>query len=446
MSVSRPRLLFLAYPFPPSPAIGAVRTWGMAKYLSRLGWRVTVVTPDPAGRVEPAAVEDAARQCEREGIARIFAGQLEHRAAQAAQQFASRPAQQIRWFLMRRLYRCLGMGLEERWWRTCLEACAGLMPGEFDLVLATGSPFRSFLAARHLALRLGVPYVLDYRDPWSLGVHFSRWQQVLARPMERRVLRDAAASLTVSPSLAQVQGRRFSAFPPPRVVSNGYDPEGFQEIQPVVFPNFAVVYTGNFYTGQREIDPVVQAVRLAAERMPAGAPRIRLHYYGTGDAHVRDAARHHGAEDLVECHGRVLRAEALSTVRGAGVVVVITSMKERTAGVEKGIVTGKLFEPLGMGVPILLVAPRGSDAAAIVEGSDAGRSFCAPEIGAMAQWLMDCAAGSAGHRYDPPSAYSWPELARQLDGILAPLAAGQTSIGPAPAACGIGGREGEGRP
>ena len=423
MSESRPRLLLLAYPFPPSPAIGAVRTWGMAKYLPRLGWRVTVVTPDPAGRLEPAAVEDAARQCEREGIARIFAGQLEHRAAEVAQQLASRHAQRIRWFLQRRMYRCLGMGLDERWWRTCLKACAGLMPGEFDLVLATGSPFRSFLAARRLARRLGVPYVLDYRDPWSLGVHFSGWQKVWARPMERRVLRDAAGSLTVSPSLAQVQGRAFPSFPPPWVVSNGYDPEGLQGIRPVASSGFAVVYTGNFYTGQREIDPVVQAVQQAAERMPKGVPRIRLHYYGTGDAHVRDAARRHGAEDLVECHGRVLRAEALSTVRGAGVVVVITSMKERTAGVEKGIVTGKLFEPLGMGVPILLVAPKGSDAAAIVEESGAGRSFCATEIGEMAQWLMDCAAGSAGRRYEPPPAYSWPVLAQRLDEYLLPIAA-----------------------
>jgi glycosyltransferase involved in cell wall biosynthesis len=423
MNTPRPRLLFLAYPFPPSPAIGAVRTWGMAKHLARMGWSVTLVTPDPAGRVEPAAVEDAARQCEREGIARIFAGKLELRAAEAAQQLASRHGERIRWFLMRRIYRFLGMGLDERWWRICLEACAGSRPGDFDLVLATGSPFRSFLAARRLALRLGIPYVLDYRDPWSLGVHVPSWQRALARPLERRVLRDAAASLTVSPSLAQVQGRTFSAFPPPLVVSNGYDPEGLQGIQPTSVPGFAVVYTGNFYTGQREIDPVVQAVKQAAERMPKGAPRIRLHYYGTGDAHVRDAARRHGAGDLVECHGRVSRAEALSAVRGAGMVVVITSMKERTTGVENGIVTGKLFEPLGMGVPILLVAPKGSDAAAIVEESGAGRSFCATEIGEMAQWLASCAGRTSGYRYEPPPAYSWPVLAQRLDEYLLPIAA-----------------------
>jgi len=44
----RPKLLFLAYHFPPSQAVGSVRAWNMAKYLARLGWEVTVITPDPS--------------------------------------------------------------------------------------------------------------------------------------------------------------------------------------------------------------------------------------------------------------------------------------------------------------------------------------------------------------------------------------------------------------
>jgi len=39
------RVLFLSYYFPPAAAIACVRTWALAKYLSRLGWEITVVTP-----------------------------------------------------------------------------------------------------------------------------------------------------------------------------------------------------------------------------------------------------------------------------------------------------------------------------------------------------------------------------------------------------------------
>jgi hypothetical protein len=41
----RPKLLFLAWNFPPIQAVASVRTWNIAKYLTRLGWEVTVVTP-----------------------------------------------------------------------------------------------------------------------------------------------------------------------------------------------------------------------------------------------------------------------------------------------------------------------------------------------------------------------------------------------------------------
>src|SRR5437867_9470876 len=44
----RPKLLFLAWSFPPLRTIASVRSWNIAKYLSRLGWEMTVVTPEAA--------------------------------------------------------------------------------------------------------------------------------------------------------------------------------------------------------------------------------------------------------------------------------------------------------------------------------------------------------------------------------------------------------------
>ena len=67
-----PKLLFLAWNFPPVQAIASVRTWNLAKYLSRLGWKVTVVTPQPevCKHIEgPAQVEV---ELAEEGIQRIL--------------------------------------------------------------------------------------------------------------------------------------------------------------------------------------------------------------------------------------------------------------------------------------------------------------------------------------------------------------------------------------
>ncbi|GKS64536.1 hypothetical protein YTPLAS72_18400 [Nitrospira sp.] len=71
----RPKLLFLAYPFPPAKAPGCVRTWNIAMHLTRLGWDVTVVTPDPAILRNVEDDGKVSLELEREGIKRILTGQ-----------------------------------------------------------------------------------------------------------------------------------------------------------------------------------------------------------------------------------------------------------------------------------------------------------------------------------------------------------------------------------
>ena len=121
--------------------------------------------------------------------------------------------------------------------------------------------------------------------------------------------------------------------------------------------------------------------------------------------------------DRVELHGRVPRTEALSAARGADLAVVITSVAEEAIIEDQGIVTGKVFEAMGMGVPILLIAPHGSDATEIVEGTGAGRRFSASDIELMSQYILSLAR-SARKPAGAHERYSWPMLADQLNEIL----------------------------
>jgi glycosyltransferase involved in cell wall biosynthesis len=312
----------------------------------------------------------------------------------------------------------LGIGLDELWLASWLRRCRQFNPGEFDVVLATGSPFSTFIAARRIARRLNTPYILDYRDPWSLSPLLKKGARLLGRARERNIAEGAAAMLTVSPSWANLQasGLRLSKYP--TVISNGYDPEECNAAVPASPKGTSIVYAGSFYKGQREIGPLLKALKLAVEKLPADGPELTFHYYGDGVQHVTEAAKDVGVEDHVLCHGNVPRGDVLSAIKGASVAVVIAGIRERTDLAERGIVTGKIFEPLGMGVPILLMAHEGSDATAIVEGSGAGRSFRASQTEAMAEWLLELAREPAKARYQPPKGYSWPVLAARLDEVL----------------------------
>jgi Glycosyl transferase 4-like domain len=412
------RLLYLAYAFPPSAAIGAVRAWNTARYLSDLGWEVTVVTPRVASDPENARIKEVEAKIGAAGIVRI----LVDRRSVSAERLTSLPPS--KWVLrqstraLQRFFSFVGIGHDEAWCFSCAAACSNVARQDFDLVLATGSPFCSFLVARSLAKRLRLPFVLDYRDPWSLSAFNLKRVRWLTHFLEKSVLRGATAAIIVSRSWAKNQEKTFGNWASTKVITNGFDPTELSAISPVIFDDFSVVYAGSFYKGQREIDSVIEAVRVANQGLNRMGRRVKLHYFGGGEAHVMERAEQINALEDVVVHGVVPRETVLGAIKGAGVAAVIAGIGENVGLSERGITTGKIFEPLGLGVPILLVAPHQSDARTIVQECGAGRCFATGEEIEMGKWLSELAIVQGDNRYEAPKEYGWPEIAKKLDVIL----------------------------
>ncbi|MBK7804388.1 MAG: hypothetical protein IPJ55_17355 [Chloracidobacterium sp.] len=118
-----------------------------------------------------------------------------------------------------------------------------------------------------------------------------------------------------------------------------------------------------------------------------------FHFYGEGQEHVRDEAIRFGVMDKIVLHGRVTRTEAVSALRGAGVTVVITSVLDENSAEDSGIIPGKVFEALGSGVPILLIAPRGSDIEKIGESAESVRLVIGTDIDGITSYFR----GHVGH-------------------------------------------------
>jgi hypothetical protein len=121
--------------------------------------------------------------------------------------------------------------------------------------------------------------------------------------------------------------------------------------------------------------------------------------------------------DKVILHGMVPRQEVLSAVRGAGASVVITSMGQESSRSDRGIVTGKVFEALGLKTPVLGITPPGSDLESILKLTGAGPSFRGDQIDEIAHFLK---ALMNGRKLQPKSleSYSWPSLAFKVDTLL----------------------------
>lgn len=418
---SMPHLLFIAYPFPPTSVSGANRTWPLAKYLARMGWTVTVVSAREASFSRQKGVREMQDACRREGVNWITVGTATWSADSPD---AVVPAWQRLCSLMRRAAqgvarRAFRLRWDDLWSLHAYVRLTCRPPMRPDVVLATGMPFSSFLLARILARRFQVPYVLDYRDPWSANPYWAHdGRSTVVQRLEYWALSHAYGSTMVSPSQADAQHDAFADYPRPTVITNGFDPEQLGQSRQPAADRCTIIYAGILYPGKRDIDPVLNALHVAHHNRSSHGRPFEFRYYGAHAELVRQKVSEYQIDSLSQVRGQTCQADVLSAISRADVCVVITGMQDRAGAAERGIVTGKIFEALGLGIPILLISPRDSDARQILQAAgSSGCAFCASEVDAMAEWLTEVNLRPP-HRNSPPDRFSWPVLAKDFDRVL----------------------------
>ena len=415
--IRRLKLLFLAYPFPPANINSCVRTSNLAKYLSRLGWDVTVLTPCPSVWRNVENSEDTTEQFQREGIRRILTGHGWRCLSPDHLNCWNRGMGWLVGGIARRIARQLRLEKEIGWIKAAERACSTIKPQDVDIILATASPFASFSLAKRLSNRLGRPYVLDYRDPWTGNPHASHFNHPAIIKKEASLLAGSGAVTIVSASWRRAMEEQFHVGSKLHVLTNGYDPEELADVKPCDFGHSAIVYAGNFYPPKRVITPVMAALASLNDTAITARHNWVFHYYGSQESHVLTEAQRFGTENRVINHGWVSRNEVLSAVRGAKVVVVITSVLNNAGMDDNGIMTGKIYDAMGLGTPVLLVAPPGSDAEAIPRTSGLGRSFSSNDVPGITSFLAHTLTGNAPKPKNLAT-YAWPGIIRRLDRIL----------------------------
>jgi glycosyltransferase involved in cell wall biosynthesis len=412
--VKRPRLLFLACFFPPVQASGAVRARNIAKYLARLGWEVTVVTPDPSVWRNVEDPEKVSMELDREGIKRILTGHRWRCLEPDHLRCWNRGMGWVLGGLCRRFAGRFGIENGVGWVREAERACSTLTSDRVDVILASGAPFASFTLARHLSAKLGRPYVLDYRDPWVRPDHVKDPAMFVICQREAALVQSSSGVTAVAKSFFNGRSGFASKV---HVITNGFDPEEMASITAHDFGHFAIVYAGVFQPPQRTITPVMRMLRRFKDEGISRSVQWRFHYYGSQGDYVQEEAKRFCVAEHVVLHGRVARREALSAVKGSAVTIVITSVLEERVANDGWIITGKLFEPLGLGVPTLLIGPSGSDAEDIVETSGLACAVTASNVEGMLSFLKAVLSGGAP-KPKAPETYAWPNIIGKMDLVL----------------------------
>lgn len=241
---------------------------------------------------------------------------------------------------------------------------------KIDLLFSSSPPQTVHLIARQLAKKSGLPWIADFRDPWTDAF----WQKdmkrlkipaSLDRRLEQKVLQKASALVTVSQSLARLLHSKSTK--PCHVIPNGYDEDDFKNTGKEPSDTFRIKYVGTLSRSQ-QITPFLKALAQLDRTMLSN---VSIEFFGSIHSSIRDEIGKYHLEEKITCSAYIPHADMIREITNAEMLLLIIPDAPNNAG----IVTGKLYEYLATGNFILGIGPVDGDAAAILKQTGCGEMY-----------------------------------------------------------------------
>ncbi|HDQ45807.1 MAG TPA: glycosyltransferase [bacterium] len=374
------RVLVVAYYFPPMGMGGVQRALKFARYLPEFGWEPVVLTVRETAYYahDPTLLDEIpdVRILRTESLdpLRVFRGirpgrqnvpVLRDRGASRFVRFISSLNEKlIPWLLV--------PDSKLLWLPFALRAARRLCRTErIDAVFTTSPPHSAHLIGHRLRSRCNIPWIADFRDDWT-AESCERLPTPLHRAVDERlartVLRNADRILAVSPRIARSLSERRGA-PGGTVTTlyNGFDANDFATVPDPSRKKFTIAYAGTL-NALCDPEPFFAGVRELFDHHPRLRSRIQIRLAGSAyGIDLGSLLGRYGLEETVHETGYVTHRESVRFLMQADLLLLILS-----PGSGGGMVTGKIFEYLASGKPVLAVVPE-SEAGRLIRKHRAGR-------------------------------------------------------------------------
>ena len=362
------RVLIISYYWPPTGGSGVQRWVKFAKYLPAEGWQPVIYTPENPEQLAVDASLEAEVPAEAEIIRRRIVEPYEmykkllRRSGHSKEavevnpvnaqnkSFLQKTAMWIRGNFFRPDPRCLWIRPSVKFLKKYLKE------HPVDLIVSTGPPQSMHLIGRKLAKETGLPWIADFRDPWTKIFYFKHLQMTRAterwhHKMEQKVVDDATAVVAVSPLVQQ----DFQAMTqtPVELITNGFDECDFtadkcMEAYGGPKQDFVITHTGLFAA---DGNPTVlwEALAEKCSTDPNFRKHLKIRLVGKTDEQILKSIEEAGLGENMENMGYQPHAVAVEQQRQASLLI----LPLRKEPEYKAVLPGKLFEYLASWRPVL---------------------------------------------------------------------------------------------
>lgn len=386
------KVLILTYYWPPSGGAGVQRWLKFVKYLRDFGFEPIVYTADQAEYpvLDPSLAKDIPEGIkiiktpvwEPYQLYKAFTGQKKEERVVSG--FLQEKKGKTNWTRKVSLWLRANVFIPDArcfWIRPSVRFLKQwLKENPVDLLVSTGPPHSMHLIGLALKKHSGLPWLADFRDPWTnidfaSDLPMTKWAKHRNAMLEKRVLKHADCVTVVSDLMREeftLAGRA-----PVQVITNGFDPDDFalNSANPIqTNDKFTLVHTGSM-NARRNHPALWKAIGHLCKENDAFRNKLRIRLIGKNDFSVMESIRQEGLEAYTEQIDYLPHNAIIAEQQAASILLLAINNygnEEHGFYSPKATLTGKLFEYLAAGRPILMIGPADSQAADIIQSCQAG--------------------------------------------------------------------------
>ena len=375
------RVLVITYYWPPSGGAGVQRWLKFTKDLPEFGWQPVIYTPENPeapvvdtslkGDIHPETEVINRQICEPYNFYKRFIGKNRGDRINAgflSEHEQSKKKEGISVWIRGNLF----IPDARRFWikPSIRFLHKYLLENPVDAIISTGPPHSMHLIALGLKHRLDLPWIADFRDPWT-EIDFYNQLRLTRRSdrkhkiQESSVLNGADKVVVIGKTMAE----RFSIAQKitPVVIPNGYDEADFTKKTEDSGKEFSIVHIGAM-NRDRNHPAFWKAISELIKEQPELTSDLMIILVGKLDVSVLRIISQHDLQDRVKIEAYLPHDQISPLLQSASALYLPINNTPNA----KMIQTGKLFEYLAAGRPILGMGPDDGVAAHIIEECQAG--------------------------------------------------------------------------
>ena len=289
-----------------------------------------------------------------------------------------------------------------------------------DVIVSTGPPHSMHMIALKVTQQTGIKWVADFRDPWTnidyyKDLMLSASADKLHHQMEKDVVTKADEVIVVGNTMKQEFESQFNR--KIHVITNGFDTTDFPVQQISTNKDFVIAHVGTLVRTRNPL-ALWEAINSLGKNEDDLKQHLRLRLTGKVDISVKKAIADHDLEDVTDYVDYLSHDKVVLEQMNATILLLVLNDTPNS----KGILTGKLFEYMASGRPILAIGPVDGDAAAILKESGSGVCFDFKDVNGIKKYMTEMysmyMSGTLNRNNKSVDKWSRLELTRQLSNLL----------------------------